>query len=327
MVASAGISVTTNLADLRPEWERLWRRDPAATPFQSPAWLLAWWRFFGSGEPIVLTAHGGGGLVGLLPLYRLRERGCRKLLPIGVGLSDHVDPAAPEAAVLLLGAIADISDWDECWLPDLPGGGVLARAIGALRLHDRTVPAAPCPTLALPRDLAAWRRAIPRKTRRYLARADARAAAFGLVIETVGGDRIDTAMAELFALHSASWRARGLGGVLGEPRVRGFHRAAARALAADGVLRLYRLSLGGTALAVYYGFAAASGACGYLHGFDPAHADLAPGMQLIRHAIEMALAEGSASFDFLRGAERYKYSWGAVDAAKLSLRLTRGCTR
>ena len=28
----------------------LWRRAPAATPFQSPAWLIPWWRHFGSGE-------------------------------------------------------------------------------------------------------------------------------------------------------------------------------------------------------------------------------------------------------------------------------------
>ena len=65
-----------------------------ATPFQSPAWLLAWWRYFGTREPLLLTARARCELVGLLPLYLLREPGCRKLLPIGVGLSDYVEALA-----------------------------------------------------------------------------------------------------------------------------------------------------------------------------------------------------------------------------------------
>jgi len=34
------LAVLVSLAD---EWWDLWHRSPAATPFQSPAWLLAWW--------------------------------------------------------------------------------------------------------------------------------------------------------------------------------------------------------------------------------------------------------------------------------------------
>ena len=33
-----------------------------ATPFQSPAWLMAWWKHFGTGAPRVLTARAGEGL-------------------------------------------------------------------------------------------------------------------------------------------------------------------------------------------------------------------------------------------------------------------------
>src|SRR5215212_4903684 len=81
---------------LLPEWIALWRRVPDATPFQSPAWLMAWWKHFGTGAPRVLTARAGEGLpgerlVGVLPLYELREPGIRKLLPIGIGLSDYID--------------------------------------------------------------------------------------------------------------------------------------------------------------------------------------------------------------------------------------------
>jgi CelD/BcsL family acetyltransferase involved in cellulose biosynthesis len=37
--------------------------------------------------------------------------------------------------------------------------------------------------------------------------------------------------------------------------------------------------------------------------------------------VEQALAEGALAFDFLRGAESYKYRWGAEDQPMATLRL------
>jgi CelD/BcsL family acetyltransferase involved in cellulose biosynthesis len=57
----------------------------------------------------------------------------------------------------------------------------------------------------------------------------------------------------------------------------------------------------------------------YIGGFDPQFSSLSPGSLLIGHAIEQAEAEGAAHFDFLRGAEAYKYRWGAVDEPMFTL--------
>ena len=48
---------------LRPEWEALWRAVPEATPFQSPAWLIPWWRHVGEGALLVLALRAAGRLV------------------------------------------------------------------------------------------------------------------------------------------------------------------------------------------------------------------------------------------------------------------------
>ena len=40
------VTNAARLTALQPDWWTLWDRSPAATPFQSPAWLLAWWRNF-----------------------------------------------------------------------------------------------------------------------------------------------------------------------------------------------------------------------------------------------------------------------------------------
>ena len=143
------------------------------------------------------------------------------------------------------------------------------------------------------------------------------------MLETVGEERLDTAMDDLFHLHDLRWRTRGESGVCNDPRVQGFHRMAAGGLLASGMLRLHRLSIDGAAVAVCYGFAAKGAACAYLSGFDPSQSQLSPGMLVMGHAIEQASAEGAACFDFLRGDENYKYGWGAVDRSKTSRHLSR----
>ena len=45
----------------------------------------------------------------------------------------------------------------------------------------------------------------------------------------------------------------------------------------------------------------------YNSGFDPAHAELAPGIVLLAHVIRDAIERGVPVFDFLRGEEPYKY--------------------
>jgi len=147
--------------------------------------------------------------------------------------------------------------------------------------------------------------------------------ASGVVLETIGEERLDAAMDDLFRLHDRRWHTRGECGLCSDPQVRCFHRAAAAGLLAAGMLRLYRLSIDGAALAVCYGFAAKGLAYAYLSGFDPSLSRLSPGTLIIGHAVEQASAEGAASFDFLRGDEGYKYGWGAVDRSKTSRHLSR----
>jgi CelD/BcsL family acetyltransferase involved in cellulose biosynthesis len=327
------IEITTirdaaGIAGLTREWEELWQRDPAATPFQSPAWQISWWRDFGTAEPMLLTARSGGELVGLLPLYLLQEPGCRKLLPIGIGVSDYIgvlaDPLAGDVAGALIAAIAETKGWDECWLPDLAADGALARAPMGPELQARIVEAPPCPTVELPAAGCRLSAVVPRKTLRDLHQAQTRtAAAGGAMFEKVDGDRLGAAMDDLFRLHEQRWRTRGESGVCADPRVQIFHRQTARVLLGAGMLRLYRLWIGERVAALYYGFAAKRTAYAYLGGFDPSQTRFSPGAQIMAHAIGEAAAEGAAQFDFLRGDESYKYAWGAVDRGKISLHLSR----
>jgi CelD/BcsL family acetyltransferase involved in cellulose biosynthesis len=312
------IDSDTRLPALLPEWEALWQRLPNAMPFQSPAWLMAWWRQFGTSAPRILTARNSGMLLGVLPLYELDEAGRRKLLPIGIGLSDYmdalVDPAPPEAADRLLGAISDVPDWDECHLPDLPPGSRLARAPCPPALQENVADTVPCPVLQLPGSASDLAAAVPSKTLRDVHQAHKRSVATGRTcVELADSDTHGPVMEDLFALHAKRWEMRGETGVCADPAVRSFHSEAARALARTGMLRLYRLKIGERVTAVYYGFCCNGRAYAYLGGFDPDLPRLSPGAQILHHAIVEAIAEGCREFHFLRGGESYKYAWGATE--------------
>ncbi|MBV9734537.1 MAG: GNAT family N-acetyltransferase [Acidisphaera sp.] len=320
------IDADAALRALAPEWEALWRRAPDATPFQSPAWLLAWWRRFGTGAPRVSTLRAGDGrLLGLLALYLLDERDERKLLPIGAGVSDYLDAlldadASPDTAGWLLEAALRRARADGvsiCDLTDLPPGSPLRDAPPSAGWRGACVPTDPCPVLRLSATgLAA---SVPAGKRRDLRQARHRAMRIGgWASEIATAETAQELLRALARLHAARWDG---GGVLDE-RVMAFHRDAAPALLACGALRLQALRFGCDIAAVYYALLAGSDrVLFYLSGFDAAYARASPGTLLLGEMIEAAIAEGRRELHFLRGAEAYKYAWGGVDRFNATRRL------
>lgn len=307
----------TEIAWLAPQWKALWRRVPDATPFQSPEWLLSWWRCFGTGKPLILAARKGSELIGVLPLYFLDERGSRKLLPIGISLSDCLDALVDRSirgtVDAMLAAIAEFPGWDECCLPSMPPGAALLTGALPSGLVESRRQDEECTLLPLPSSAKGLDDVLPRKMRQNLRRAERKMALVGASqFETADGARIITVMRDLFRLHEMRWRRCGEPGVCAEPAVQEFHMTAARRLFEAGMLRLHALRLDGVALAVCYCFQANGIAYAYLSGFDPDYAELSPGTQLLAYAIKNAVREGAREFHFLRGNEAYKTAWRPI---------------
>jgi CelD/BcsL family acetyltransferase involved in cellulose biosynthesis len=102
MPVKAGLDATVlkntkEFAALEEEWEELYRHCPAATPFQSWAWLYSWWEHYGEGYELrIVAVRSGGLLVGILPLMIQRRFGFKRLLFIGTGITDYLDLLARE---------------------------------------------------------------------------------------------------------------------------------------------------------------------------------------------------------------------------------------
>lgn len=316
------VSTLAGLERLRGEWRALWAEDCRASAFQAPEWLIPWWRHLGGEGLRTLVVRREGRPLGVAPLFLFIDPadGTRQLTLLGNGVSDRLDVLArPEAADLVATAVLDHlaarHDWDRCDFRDLDGRSPLLRAGAPPGLRAEVEADEPCPVLRLPGRADGLDGAIPPGFLKKLRYARRRAEREGEVrVEAATEETAESALESLFRLHRARWRERGTEGVLGgDGRVERFHREVVAGFARGGLLRLYTLQLGGRIAAVLYGFHAHGRTSYYLGGFDPELRQLGPGNLVLLHAVEAAVREGAAEFDFLRGREPYKYAWGAED--------------
>lgn len=302
---------------LAPAWHALWQRV-GTTPFQSPHWLLPWWRAFGTGAPRVATWWDGDGLRGVLPAYVLRDAEGAKLLPVGAGTTDYLDVLGEGGqpmldALLGRAATEGVARAD---LIELPQGSQLRDAVPPAGWRAVLHGGEACPVLRIGDTPTG----MLRKLRMNRNRAE-RAGGWAVRHATV--DTLEADLACLVLLHGARWATAGEPGVLLDPAVLRFHRDATPGLLRAGLLRLATLHVGGSAAAAILALLGPRATFFYLQGYDPAHAFVSPGTVLLGAMLDEAAGEGRTEAHFLRGQEGYKYAWGAVDRFNATLSLVR----
>ncbi|MDQ2800454.1 MAG: GNAT family N-acetyltransferase, partial [Armatimonadota bacterium] len=326
------------LTALEREWQELAAACPTATVFQTWEWNAAWWGRFGRVPGrrlrLVIFRASDGALVGLAPLMTSFWYGTalRRLSFVGTGASDYLDAlAAPgwEDAVAhaLYAHLQHTGGWQVADFQQLRVGSLLRERRPSLGtgLACLDVSGEPCPYLALPGDWDSLLRGLGKKTRANVNYYD-RALGKVYVVEAApisDEAELDGEMTRLFELHQRRWNQRWLPGVFSGRRVQAFHREAARALLRQGWLRLFALRLDGVTQASLYCFAYGDRLCYYQGGFEPTLAKLSLGTVLTARAMQSAIGEGRAVFDFLRGDEPYKAKWTGASHANLRRLVTR----
>jgi CelD/BcsL family acetyltransferase involved in cellulose biosynthesis len=306
-----------SLDDLAPAWRMLEARTPAAPVFQGWTWMgcLGRERF---PHPLLVRAEAGGQVVGLA-LFN-RRRGGLFLSETGDAALDapyieHNAPLiAPDAPPQTLPAMMRAA-WRAggVWHAALSGvpAAVAATAGGWTWRRDQQ----PAPRV----DLAAIRAtggdylaALSANARQQIRRSLRAAAAHGdLRLDRAGTvPEAQAWLADLIAMHEATWRRRDRPGAFASPFLRRFHRG----LVAQGVPRgevdILRASAGGLVLGYLYNLRRGGWVCAYQAGWAPAgtRRDDRPGILCHVLAIEAALRDGARCYDFLAGEARYKRS-------------------
>lgn len=324
-VRAERVSDAAALHALRPEWEALWRRSPTATPFGHPAWLEPWWRCFGDQPGWALwtvALRAEGRLVGLAPLVRHPgPRGERQLSLLGIGISDYgevlLEPGWETQAVRSFWEhLAGHRDgWDRCDLEQLRADSPLPGISLPPPLVGETVPQAVCPAVSLPDTPEALLAGLPAWLRRNLRRGRRRLAERGdLRFTTADAETLPEHLDAFVRLHEARARDAERSGLTdGEAATRRFLRLAAGELLRAGLLQMHGVRLRGELVAVLYAMGDGSRVYAYQSGFDPALGRDSPGSLVVAHAMGEAIRAGAREWDWLRGAEDYKYPWGAED--------------
>jgi hypothetical protein len=127
--------------------------------------------------------------------------------------------------------------------------------------------------------------------------------------------------AELMRLNKLRREAVGDRATFDDPHVTAFHRAAVQGLLERGQAHLSVLNLDGRPAAAEYILKDRHRYYAYQSGFDPAAAEHSPGTLSLAMSLRHAIERGAQEFDFLRGDEPYKASWGAEPRAAMTMRI------
>jgi CelD/BcsL family acetyltransferase involved in cellulose biosynthesis len=322
------IADTAALDAIAPEWTDLWQRDERSTPFQSPHWLLPWWRTFGSDQLFAIAGRESGRLDAFAPLYILRDEDSDDTLGIfiGTGITDYLDvllaPGTPADGIVdAMTGDSGCATWD---LQQLRPASALLRAMTPPGWNVNTEDQDPCPVLPIEGAGDEMQNLFSthfRKKLRYYRRSLERDAPVSF--EQPTAQTLDQFVSALFELHAARWRQKDMPGMLADEFIQRFHRDAARRMFDAGALRMHAMRRGESIVAIFYGFAHHGTVYYYLSGYDPALERLSVGTVIVAHALEQAVREGAHTFDFLRGGEEYKHAWGAVDRMNVRTQLVR----
>lgn len=329
------------LRALEPEWKALWEQDPCATPFQSPEWLLPWWRQFG-GELRTVTIRRGERLVGLLPFYIYRDwrSGMRQCLLIGVGTTDYLDGVfAPECSVeavrRAMRRLCSEPEWDAITASQLRPESKLYQALQAsttgaddnsMAFESESCGRVPAVAIA----------GLPAKIRQNVRYYNKRASAQGELRLTLADESnyLDCFDA-LQRMHAERWIARGEWGVFADRRIVAWHHEAMPLLLEAGMLRMHCLWLDREPIGTIYAVVDPAGLPNgspnraerkeyfYLMAHSTRHAALSPGTLVCALAIEQAAGEGVRTVDMLRGNERYKDFWHVQHVPTFGVSLSR----
>jgi CelD/BcsL family acetyltransferase involved in cellulose biosynthesis len=327
----ATIRTLPELISLEKEWNDLLAISASHVPFLRHEYITAWWQGLGGGEwthgeLYIITARSEDGrLIGIAPLFKTENRqGEPALMLLGsIEISDYLDIIARQEDIpAFLEALLEhleSNDAPACNLldlfnllensPTLPALQVAAEKFNWMYSQE---PLQHCPYIPLPGDWEKYICGIDKKQRHEIRRKMRRADEYYLPLRwyiTEDGSTLDQDMDSFFDLMACDPdKAKFL-----TPAMREQLHLIARVAHHAGWLQLAFIEVNGEKAAGYLNFDYMNHIWVYNSGLDFRFSELSLGWVLLGHLLEWANAQKRQYFDFMRGDERYKYRFGALD--------------
>lgn len=327
------ISNELSFQNLNAQWDEAVSSSSLRCPFFTHEWFYSWWMSFGRdcSLEIFVFENSSGKIQGIAPLL-MRNNILYFLASQEV--TDYSDfiffPGKEEEChVLWLQEVLNQRPGlKRIELVNIPQSSptllFLPRSAAKLGFHCLVVKSEVAPVLKLPSSYEDYLSLLSRKNRHELKRKLKKLDALGNVeVKTLSDpEDLRPAIEKFISLHAASsaekekfWRKPGMGD---------FFRGAVERLSSKGWVELNELFLGGKTIAALLNFSYYEKLYCYNVAYSTPHALYNPGFYLFHHTIKEAITGGKRIVDFLRGREKYKYSFGAGESRIYNLILTPG---
>jgi CelD/BcsL family acetyltransferase involved in cellulose biosynthesis len=318
-------------------WNSLLRANPAASIFQTPEWLAAWWQAYGRNRDLfgLVFADSTGAIVGILPLYADRTRFLGLSLTIlrmvgaGSGDSDGLDfitaPGyASECAQAFISWLSEQKEWQICALETLPQNSQVADCIyHGIQESGMDIDSTLTPNfiIDLPATWAQYVSSLNSSFRPLLTRYPKRLQSRFTVkfSRCEDPDDLKVQLQALFDLHQMRWTGRGETGAFAGNERRDFYHRMATAFLQRGWLEFWRLELNGETVGAQFCFRYNDTVSLLQEGFHPKYASEKIGYALKAHFLEEMIRTGAKRYDFLGGDDPYKSKFGARQENYLNL--------
>ncbi len=321
------INTLSEFNEIKQLWEELAEKSRHVTIFQTWDWLWEWWKAYGSGrELFILLVWDREKIIGIAPLFisSLYAGLPVKIIGLmGLGPSDYLDFIySPGREEQFLTSLFDYlfgtkQNWHLIDFQQIPLSSPALEFLRKQPLNKGiwidTIVQDYCLKVNLPASWSDFKKNLSKKMRwniEYSTRRINRT--YNANMKDIDGRQsLEKSLNVFMSLHQKRWFRKYQPGLFIQPRFKKFHRAVSSTLYQDGQLVLYNLELNKKIAASLYGFKYKKIFYYYLGGFDPSLSRLSPGTVLVAHVIRELIKEEYEYFDFLRGAEAYKYRWGA----------------
>ena len=319
----------------------VWNSLAGTVPFRSFEWMESWWRHYrlpGWQSYLLTVEDAEGQIAGIAPWYiaRLPIAGrAVQFMGSGEACSEYLTvltrPGHEAAVVAAAVAVANDRRRLEIGtfllltavLGSDPATSALAEDF-ARRGHvvdQRT--GMPCWQCELPATWDEFVRQLSKSRRERVRQLTRKYFDTGRVQTrwVTTAEELDQAFPMFVDMHQRRRQSLGQPGCYASPRFAAFHREVSRRMCAEGKLRLLWTELDGRPVGAEYDFIDGGTVYYYSTGVEPDATADHPGWLAMIGSLRRAIDEGCRSFDFLRGDEAYKCSWGAKPCATLETRI------
>jgi CelD/BcsL family acetyltransferase involved in cellulose biosynthesis len=331
---------------MQASWNGVLQNSRTDEVFLLWEWIDSWWTIFRNPARelfIIQAFNDAGKTIGFAPLYRenltllgLRYGKILKLCGDPETYPDHLDFFCEEHwEEEFLKAIfrylqEHLEAWDYIDLNGLSESSIIRDflklgdpGLGDLRWGWRDY--SECPYVGTPGNFKSYLESFSGK-KRYTLLKRRRLLCEGEVLTVQAiktPDEIEKYLDTLFSLHAERAQRKGINSTFMEEKVGAFHRKLIGGLLKKGKVDFSVLYRKDFPLAAIYCFRHNSKYYYYQSGISNEGERHSAGLVLLSMMIEKCFDEGYREFDFLRGAEEYKYYWTKTSRKNLTLEISK----